>query len=272
MSNSFKKIYFHVGISKTGSTFLQNRVFPLLSEIDYIPTKKYKTVFLEIEKLKNNNILISREFDRQFEREVGHFSSRNKNVVPIIVLRRHDEYFASQYRRFVKNGFRGTVKDFLNLENDVGFFKKINFNFQHQINVLNNSFEHKPVVLFYHDLKADPIGFIKKICNCMGAEINIGAINFKSKHRSYNEKQLKTVQSFSKVFDLRKRRVFKNSFLHLLWRFYHAIFRYGILYLSFFMPGFLYSKKPLIDPLYLEKIKDYFKEDWDSCLAYKNIE
>ena len=36
-----KVIYFHVGISKTGSTFLQQRVFPFLKNIHYIPTRKY---------------------------------------------------------------------------------------------------------------------------------------------------------------------------------------------------------------------------------------
>jgi len=48
MESTEKIIYFHVGISKTGSTFLQNRVFPKLSKITYIPTNKYHRVFDEI--------------------------------------------------------------------------------------------------------------------------------------------------------------------------------------------------------------------------------
>ena len=124
MNSSLQKIYFHVGISKTGSTFLQKSVFPLLSKITYIPTNKYQNIYLEIEKISLGNVLISREFDRQFEKEVFKFSNKYPQSTPIIVLRRHDEYFASQYRRFVKNGFTGGVGDFLNLEDDSGFLKK----------------------------------------------------------------------------------------------------------------------------------------------------
>ena len=271
MDSSFKKIYFHVGISKTGSTFLQKRVFPLLSKIEYIPTNRYQNIFLEIEHAKNNTLLISRELDRQFEREVVKFSNKHPHAIPIIVLRRHDEYFASQYRRFVKNGFTGNIYDFLNLKDDSGFFKKIHFNFQHQIDVLIKAFSEKPIVLFHQNLKYNPKKFIANFCLLTSSAINIDDVNFSKKHGSYSEKQLKTIRAAAKYFDLRKRRVFKNPLLHIVWRFFHAIVRYGILYFSFLLPKFIYSKEPLIDPDYLNKIREYFKKDWENCLAYKNI-
>ena len=37
-----KKIFFHVGLAKTGSTFLQKNFFPKLKNIKYISTHKYK--------------------------------------------------------------------------------------------------------------------------------------------------------------------------------------------------------------------------------------
>ena len=89
-----KIIYFHVGISKTGSTFLQQRVFPILKNIHYIPTRKYHKIDEEISSIKKGNVLVSREFDRQFEREVDLFAKDNKNVVHIIVFRRHDQYLS----------------------------------------------------------------------------------------------------------------------------------------------------------------------------------
>ena len=52
-----------------------------------------------LKNLKNKRVLVSRELDRQFEAEIIRFSNQYKNVTPIIVLRRHEEYFASQYKR-----------------------------------------------------------------------------------------------------------------------------------------------------------------------------
>ena len=73
MDTASKTIFFHVGTSKTGSTFLQNRIFPLLKGIAYIPTNKYHNIYTEIKKIKQKSILVSREFDRQFEDEIEKF-------------------------------------------------------------------------------------------------------------------------------------------------------------------------------------------------------
>ena len=132
MTNLDKNIYFHVGISKTGSTFLQKRVFPRLSKITYIPTNKYHRVFEEIKNCSSTKVLISREFDRQFEREVTLFSIKHRDATPIIVFRKHEDYLVSQYKRFVKNGFKGEIEDFFDLKNDNGFFKVLHLSFCYQ--------------------------------------------------------------------------------------------------------------------------------------------
>ena len=268
MGNTTKTIFFHVGTSKTGSTFLQNRIFPFLKGIAYIPTNKYHNIYTEIEKIKQKSILVSREFDRQFEEEIDRFSGNYTNVTPIIVFRRHDQYLASQYRRFIKNGFRGEITNFFDLENDQGYFKKIHFNYSHQINFLDNKFDGEPLVLIYDSLKEDPEKFALDLCQKLNANLNINAINFNKKHGSYSEKQLKVIKAIGSVFNLRKRRIFKNKLLHLFWRFYHAIFRYSILYGAALVPSFMLSKTPLIDPLYLERVRKYFDEDWANCKKY----
>ena len=268
-STEKKNIYFHVGISKTGSTFLQNRVFPKLSKITYIPTNKYHRVFEEIKNCDSNKVLVSREFDRQFEREVTLFSIRHRTATPIIVLRKHEEYLASQYKRFVKNGFKGEIEDFFDLENDKGFFKHLHLSFSYQIKVLKEKFEKDPIVLFYDELKSNPRGFIKCFCSLTLSDIDLEKVNFSKKHISYNEKQLKSIKTVSKYFNLKKRVLFNSPILNLFWRGYQGLFRYGILYLSLFIPSFMYSKKPLIDPVYLKKVSKHFKEDWEKCFKFK---
>ena len=47
-----KNIYFHVGLAKSGSTFLQKNFFPKLQNIKYISTHKYRRC---IKIIKNTN-------------------------------------------------------------------------------------------------------------------------------------------------------------------------------------------------------------------------
>jgi len=264
-----KIIYFHVGISKTGSTFLQQRVFPILKNIHYIPTRKYHKINEEISSIKKGNILVSREFDRQFEREVDLFAKGHKNAIPIIVFRRHDQYLASQYRRFVKNGFKHDVKRFFDIDNDLGFFKKIHFNFTHQVNHLKTTFNAEPLVFVYDDFKTNSSDFIQKLSSLIRAKVDLNEIDFSTKHGSYNEKQLKIIRSISRGVNLQKRRVFKSVLLHYIWRFFHAIARYGILYVSLLIPRFLISKEPLIDDSYLNQVKRYYTKDWEHIMKIK---
>lgn len=125
MSNTPKKnIYFHVGTGKTGTTFLQYRVFSKFRDIYYIQRTRYKNAKKIINGSNYEKYLISREFDQQLEHEVKLFSADFPDAIPMIVFRRHDGYIASQYRRFVKNGFTGDFSEFFDLEKDKGFFKK----------------------------------------------------------------------------------------------------------------------------------------------------
>ena len=68
-----KQIYFHVGLGKVASTYLQHEVFPKLKGIHYLPTGKYKRSKSIIPQLEVAKVLVSREFDRQFEDEVRWF-------------------------------------------------------------------------------------------------------------------------------------------------------------------------------------------------------
>ena len=116
MSNRI--IYFHVGLGKTGSTYLQVKFFPKLKGLQYVPTIDYKRYQKVIEKSKANKILVSREFDRQLEDEIKKFAALYPEARIIIVLREHDTWIASQYKRFVKNGFNGSFRKFIDIDCD----------------------------------------------------------------------------------------------------------------------------------------------------------
>lgn len=266
MENSeLREIYFHVGTGKTGTTFLQYRVFPKLRGIYYIQRTRYNRVIEIISKSKHQRILVSREFDQQLEVEIKKFTSHLPDTTPIIVFRRHDSYIASQYRRFVKNGFTGSFSEFFDLKKDEGKFKKSGLEYCRQIKLLETHFQKPPIVLFYEDLKDNPKRFIESLAERLNTQIDFTKVDTSSKHASYSEKQLKAILWVARYLNIRRGRRFENDFLNLFARLYLDSIRYGTLYFSKLFPETWFSSKPLIAERELEAVRAYYEDDWKRC-------
>ena len=212
-------LYFHVGISKTGSTFLQHNVFPKLQGIHYFPTNQFKKYKSLVQNSSTNQILLSREFDRQMEREIKKWAKDFPNTKSILVLRRQDGWIASQYRRFVKNGFGLTFKEFIDIDSDNGYWERDNLNFYNYIEILEHYFDYKPLVLFYDELRKTPEVFIQKLANYTNSGFDINQIDLSRVHSSYNEKQLKVMLKAGKKLNISNAKPFQSSFLNIIRRY-----------------------------------------------------
>lgn len=262
------KIFFHVGLGKTATTYLQYRVFPKLKGVHYIQRTKYRKSKQIIARSEYAKYLLSREFDRQLEREVLDFAAVFPQTRPIIVFRRQDSWIASQYRRFVKNGYRLSFTEFFDLENDRGFFKKEELYYYPKIQLLEQHFKYPPLVLFYEDLRNDVIRFTQLIAKEIGATFHDQDITLSRKHRSYTEKQLKVMLAAGHYLNLRKRRLSGYPLLHRLLHLGQEGLRYTILYAAPLLPDHFLSDRALIPARSLEAIKDYYIDDWIRCLQY----
>ena len=261
-----KEIYFHVGLGKTGTTFLQYRVFPKLRSVYYIQRTRYKQAKKILRHASHEKILLSREFDQQMEREVSSFAADYPETTPIIVLRRQDSYIASQYRRYVKNGYRGTFAEFFDLENDQGRFKKAHLRYSDTLSMLKKYFSKQPIVLIYDQLREKPRAFVRKLAEELSVVIDLEQVDFSKKHASYDEKQLKAMQYAGRFINLRKRQVTNNKVLHFFWRLGLGAVRYSVLYVGQVLPTRWYSDDPLIDPEELVKVREAYAQDWEKCL------
>lgn len=267
MQDSDKQIFFHVGLGKTASTYLQIRVFPFFKKTEYIhKLSRYKKATEIIKKEDSKRYLISREFDQQFEDEVKKFSLHYPDTTAIIVFRRHDSWIASQYRRFFKNGHVIPFTNFFDLKNDTGIFKKIDLDFYHYLELIEKYFTKKPIVLFYDDLRKDPMAFFDYIANNIGVEYDKSSINLSSKHSSYNEKQLKTLKRVGQVINIRKNT--KNRFIYPFRRFYTNMIRYSTLFVGKHLPDSWFSNDPLINPDELKTVREYYEADWQKVVSY----
>lgn len=261
-----KNIYFHVGLAKTGSTFLQKNFFPKLQNIKYISTHKYRKC---IEIIKNTNYesyLISREFDRQLEGEVKKILTHFPETKIIIVFREHKKWITSQFKRFSKNGYHFSFEDFYNNQNS-GFWKKEDMMYIDKINIVKKYCKHEPLVLNFDDLKINSHYYLTKISDYTNSSYKKSDISLNVVHKSYSEKQLIFLKGFCRIFKPKPPEYYANDKLkHWLyyrpwWLLFHLV-----MYFAYFLPKKLIVKKPLIDNKYLDKTMKKYKNDWNNII------
>ena len=259
-----QKIFFHVGLSKTGSTFLQHQVFPKLKGIYYLPTLKYRHALKLLPKIHDERVLVSREFDQQFEQEVKKFSAQYPQAYPIIVLREHSSWAVSNYKRFVKNGHPVSFTEFIDIHSDKGHFKLIDFDYQRYIALLKEHFTQEPLVLFFEDLKANPQEFTQEILDYTGASLDLEKVNWNPRHVSYDIDSLKLVRTLSNKIQFQKKLEVHTKPRGFLYNLYANIVRYSILYASKLFPKSWFPTEEFINPAEIEELRQYFSPQWES--------
>jgi len=268
--NNEKQTFFHVGLGKTGTTYLQYNVFPYFENITYVQRSYYHN-FEYVEKVKNapgKNVLISREFDHQLEEECKKIHSVFPDARIIIVFRKHGSWLASQYRRSVKNGYAGSFRRYVSLGTKEGAFNHDDMIYFNKIKFLENVFESKPLVLFYEDMKQDPFSFFDAICKFTGASFNPKKINLHPKHKSYNEQQLKAIRKLNGKIFQHQFGYSKNKYVNQIQRIFRMLPRYAVLYAARIIPKDWFGKQPLIALDEIKAIDNYYREDWENCRQY----
>ncbi len=264
------EIFIHTGMGKTGSTYLQYNVFPKLRGICYTQRTKFRKAPGIIDKGKYDRYLVSGEMEyKKLERHMAEFSARYPRAKPIIILRRHDEWIASQFRRFIKNGYTWSFNEFIALNTDENLQPSAWLNFYFNIEILEKYFSHKPLVLFYDELREDPGAFIGKLVTYLGAELEFSSVNLSPRHRSYNEKQLRAIYTVSKKINLVKNKSGKNKTLRVLKNLHKNVVRYLVILVAPLVPENWLSDDPVFPSRKaLDDIRNAYREDWEKCHAY----
>ena len=262
-----QKIFYHPGLGKTGTTYLQYKFFPKLRGLQYIQRTRYKRVEEIIRKSDATKLLVSREFDRQFYDEVDKFSRKFPDAYPVLVLRRHDKWIASQYRRLTKNGRGHTFREFIDVDKNTGRWDKSVLNFFEKIQFLEEKFQKKPLVLFHEELKSNPAMFFNRIAGFTGTTYDINNISLSSKHVSYSEEQLKAIRNIArKTFFKWKGKALGHD--GSMERRVRKVLCHVIMYLHFLFPKDTPPEVPLIPVEELEHIQKKYASDWQQCITY----
>ena len=262
-------IYFHVGLGKVASTYLQYAFFPKLKGIYYIQRTRFRSTKKIVAQHSSQRFFVSWEMDQQLKAEVKRFAEDFPNTRSILLLRRHDDWIASQYRRHVKNGSPLLFEEFIDVENDKGWWPKSEVLFYPKIKFLEETFGSPPLVLFHDDLKKAPYAFMDTIADFLGASYDRKAVSLKSIHTSYNEHQLKVMRNVARIFFRKEPKWAKNRLLLWLQRRGRFLLCYAILYTALLIPKAWLSKTSLIAKAEKEKVRKTFEQDWEACLNYK---
>ncbi len=212
--------------------------------------------------------VLSRENDRQLEREVKKFATHFTNVKPILIFRRHGSWIASQYRRFVKNGLSISFEEFVDIDNNMGYWDKGELDFFVKIQIVEKHFDHKPLILFHEELKADARKFFDRLAEYCRATYHFEEIDTRPTHKSYNENQLKFMRGLGKYVLPYGRSYSSNKVVSSLQRWWRMLIKYPILFVGGILPGFVFGKKEFASKEYMARIDEMWAEDWRRVEEY----
>lgn len=178
-------VFYHAGLGKVASTYLQKRVFPALDGICYIHRNRFRTHRRVIGRNEHDRYLLSRECGKYLDRRLKEISSIYPNARVLMFFRRHDEWIASHYRRYVKNGGHRPLEDYLDLDTDAGIWKRDQLVYMDMIDRVERYFGRGPFVLTYDRMRNDPSDFNRRLCEHLGARIDPTRLGSSPVHRSY---------------------------------------------------------------------------------------
>ena len=276
LSNMSEPItFFHVGYARAASTFLQKAVFPALRGIQYIPRNRFRVREREKKRFNADKILMSREAGlRIYSRCDEAFKVFGSRIV--ISLRRHDSLIASNYRLHIKRGHSTRFKHYLDLESDQGVWKIGQLEYMRLIRHVEKITEQKPIVLIFEDYIENPQAYIESLCKALQCSIDHQALSNKPVHKSYSDKQLRLRRQFADRFannDFNQKSPGSSGAKHnkliaflkrrsLLW--VSAWFMFFVK----FAPDTWISDEPLIEQAELDKVRDFFQDDWQACVDF----
>jgi len=171
---------FHIGLHKTGTTFLQKEVFLNMEEVHLVRGKirelfGYSRSTHRVELLKEN-ILVSLEalagypwqgkWTEEFYFNIKNISSLFPGSNCIVGFRRHDRMVLSMYKQWLKMGNSGSIDDYFSIDGS-GLISTQELKFEDRIRALDEKFE-RVFVYTQEELVNDFDSFLTDIKKFLG--------------------------------------------------------------------------------------------------------
>lgn len=264
------EIYFHLGLPKTASTFVQYEIFPKLTDIKFYRKHKFK-LYKNLDKTElSGKYLFSSEKDRKLANVVDKISKLFPSAKIILVFRRHDDWILSKYKYYIRKHGHKSFKGFFDIESNTGKWKREELLYRKKIEYIEKHFNSKPLILTFDKLKENPKSFISEITNYMNSSLQPNTKKQKIVKKAFRKKQLIIIRKFNRIFRYKKART-KSKILNKIHYKYWEFSLHIVAFFSLLLPEIITRKIHLIkDEQILEKIRKYYEDDWQYCLKYNS--
>jgi len=279
--NETPEIFIHIGAPKTGTKLLQRNVFSVWPNMEYINFLWYPHLVLMNQNKKyllSNETLYGRAYHRDPSKGLDWYGERElavrglSQLFPdaqlLVSFRGHVDFILSIYKQYLHEGGTTKLSRWFDIDNDTGEIKRQEFNFMRTIELLEKSFGKKPFAFTLEEVRNDFPGLLRKFEKLFGEEkplsdfdskapVNVGVRYWQGQLlRLLNMIDKKTHTRFKPKGLLRLTSEFTTK---------HKIDPRSIC--QHRLKDF--SHKPIeFDPLYANKIKEYYRGDWCAVNEY----
>jgi len=172
--------FLHIGLPKTGTSFLQNQIFPRWNDIHYIRYSNLESLvaakgdenYLISKESLAGNILRARCLDgdllEEKHRSIKNLSSFFPDARVIIGFRRHNSFIISMYKQYLHGGGTLPLSDFFSIRENDGFLSKEDFLFRPIVGFVSEYFQHAPFIYTQEELRDDLPNFLSDLQGYMG--------------------------------------------------------------------------------------------------------
>lgn len=269
MKDDSKKVIVHLGLEKTGSTFLHDAIFTKLRGVEFHRKSRFKRFEQIVDTRPDVDHLFRFETDREFENIVDRIAAHRPGAFVFFVLRRQDSWLKSKYHYHIrKHGFK-KLREFFDLKHDTGEWKKDEMLLRPKIDYALKRFPGRVLLLNYQQLRNDQGAFVNAILQFVGATLPDRSGLQKPSKPAFSLKQNRILMAFNRSYPYAH--LGSNSrFLNRLWYKYREFLLHVVAFFAQFVPAAWVSKEPIIDQAYLQEVSSYYEEDW--AYALKQID
>ncbi|MFW6130197.1 MAG: hypothetical protein ACOC56_03360 [Atribacterota bacterium] len=272
-------LYLHVGLHKTGTTFLQRNVLNSFPNVKYLgklgkPTKinkLYKNILEDRHKkyIFSDEAIIGGLNPRYTIKDGSWLKDQISGIKAlgelfpnariIIGFRRHEKLLSSMYRHYLKYGGKKKIEQYFSFD-EKGIIKPEDLIFKIRLDNIEKHFNHLPFVYTLEEIQYNFDNFINRLNRYIGEE----CLSELEPHRKFNI----GVNHYQAKMLLFLNRLFKTSVEpQILRRTILNYFKISNYHLSRYL--LFFDKQSFKLPKSLEdKVKMYYKEDWDYIDEY----